>query len=182
MKTYTGCRYDAIAGLAKMENNKTMIDCACGGGKNGNNTILDKFTPARYICVDIDEDIIKECRKNTNNRADRYICADKLELVLKEQFDYYLCVETLEHLEEKNNQRTANAISNLIKVGGKLLITVPGNKIVAMESPLHKQFVTKDKLLILYNSFELEAEAKYLKNEEKSNRYNSLYIFRKIGD
>lgn len=169
-------RYETLALLAKMEPNKRIIDCACGDGAAGAMSIISNFDPKLYYCVDIDKTDLRKCKKITENKA-IYLCADIRTLELREKFDYYICSETLEHLECEDNEKTAKAISKLIKTGGKLLISVPGTLEDAFRHNGHKQMVYKETVMSMFNNFKLEAEDKYIKTRKRSKSFNSLYIF-----
>ncbi len=172
-------RYEALAELTNLEEGREIVDCACGDGAEGR-IIIDIFKPTKYLGVDIDKEQIK-CAKLMNPvMKNSYICSD-IRTPLNRQFDYYFCVETLEHLSEKDNQVVAEAISMAIKPRGQLLISVPGNPKTAMESNLHLQIITREKLIGMFNDFILEAEKRYNKHLFDVEGYSSLYIFKKRG-
>lgn len=171
-------RYCALARLANIEKNKSILDCACGGGSHIKE-ILEKYEPITYVCADIDEEALRKC-KGLTYEAVYILCADIRELKLIKEFDYYFCVETLEHLSEKDNVKVAGGISNLIKVGGYLLISVPGYPPTAMKLPTHKQSFAgenKEKLFKMFFNFNLEREECYVKSLKSFPSYNMLYVF-----
>ncbi len=171
-------RYEALAELANLEEGREIVDCACGDGAEGR-IIIDIFKPTKYLGVDIDKKQVKYAKlMNPAMKNSYYICSD-IRTPLNRQFDYYFCVETLEHLPEKDNQVVAKAISTMVKPGGQLLISVPGNFKTAVESERHLQIVTREKLIIMFNDFILEAEKKYNKHLSDVEGYSSIYIFRK---
>jgi 2-polyprenyl-3-methyl-5-hydroxy-6-metoxy-1,4-benzoquinol methylase len=169
-------RYQKLSRLTKIENNKKIIDCACGRGF-GSEFILNEFKPEKFVCVDIDKEMIKECRMRTNKKVSEYLCIDLRKFKYDEQFDYFFCVETLEHLPKRDNIMTAKTISSLIEINGKLLISVPGNPKDAMNDPNHLQIVSEEVLLEMFNNFTLENKSLFIKREKEPDSYNSLYIF-----
>lgn len=170
-------RYEALAELANLEEGKEIIDCACGDGVEGK-IIIDIFKPIKYLGIDIDKKRLMYAQLMNPTMKNCYVC-DDIRTPLNEKFNYYFCVETLEHLPEKDNGTVAKIISTAIKPCGKLLISVPGNPKTAMESDLHLQIITKEKLIKMFNGFVLKAEKKYNKYLLDTEGYSSLYIFEK---
>jgi SAM-dependent methyltransferase len=169
-------RYEAVAELAKVRKYKKIIDCSCGDGREGY-LIIGKYRPRKYIGIDIDKEAIKKARRSALPNC--YYFYGDIRNPLSEQFDYYFCVETLEHLAKGDNKIVASSIAKMLKPSGKLLISVPGNPKIAMEDKRHLQIVTKDKLVGMFKNFVLEAEAKYVKYLLRPEAYSSLYVFKK---
>ncbi len=172
-------RYEALAELAGVEANKTIIDCACGKGLEGK-VIIETYHPTKYIGIDLDKRRLSKAKSSNPNYADCYLRGD-IRVSSKEQFDYYFCVETLEHLPEEDNPIVAKAVYSAIKPGGKLLISVPENPKYAMESEIHLQIFNKEKLVEMFDQLVLEKDQKYIKCFTDPKRYSWLYVFKKGG-
>lgn len=174
-------RYQKLASLTKIEMNKKIIDCACGTGF-GSAFLLEKFKPRKLLCVDNDIQVLEKCKQKTLGKVN-YLCIDLQGFVSSEKFDYFFCLETLEHLSENDNLKISQIISSLVKNKGKLLISVPGNEEEEkrVKNSLHLQFVSKKTLVDIFDDFILEKEDRFIKREKEPESYNSLYIFRKRG-
>jgi 2-polyprenyl-3-methyl-5-hydroxy-6-metoxy-1,4-benzoquinol methylase len=169
-------RYQKFMSLTKIKSNKKIIDCASGRGF-GSNFILQTFTPKKLVCIDISSSMIEECRMRTNGKADEYIQTDLRKFECDEQFDYFFSLETLEHLPKEDNMIISKRISNLIKVGGKLFISVPGNPKDCMKNPDHLQMVSEKVLVDMFDVFTLESKGRFIKRKKEPDSYNSLYVF-----
>ncbi|KKK98023.1 hypothetical protein LCGC14_2646890, partial [marine sediment metagenome] len=172
-------RYEALAELADIKEGKTIVDCSCGNGEEGR-VIIERFKPKKYIGIDLDKKRLAKAIGENPEMKDCYIYGD-IRDPLKEQFDYYFCVETLEHLPKSDNKKVAGVIYAAIKPGGKLLASVPGNPKIAMDCKGHKQIIKKKLLVDMFRVFDLEAEDTYIKYLPRQEAYSALYIFKK-GD
>jgi predicted SAM-dependent methyltransferase len=140
---------------------------------------LDECSPSTYIGIDINTDIIERLSKEyIDNKICKFFVKD-IKSRINPSADYYFCSETLEHLDEEDNTKVVQSIINSTKWGGKILISVPGNEIYAFKSDTHKQYMSRDKILKLFNKLTLIAEDKFIKNETRSDDFNSIYIFSK---
>ncbi len=170
-------RYEALAKLAGVKEGETIVDCSCGSGEEGM-VIIKKFKPKKYIGIDIDTKRLAKAIEKNSEMKNCYIYGD-IRDTPKDQFDYYFCVETLEHLPKNDNEKVARSISEAVKPGGKLLISIPGNPKIAMECKGHKQVISKNLLVNMFDKFDLEAEDTYIKYLPRQEAYSALYIFKK---
>lgn len=168
-------RYESIANLANISENKKIIDCSCGYGIEGNK-IIERYKPIIYYGVDIDKNKINKA-KQLNNRSNCIYNVGDIRNIDIELVDYFFCIETLEHIAEEYNEDVRKSISESLVVGGTLLISVPGNIQYAMDDPRHLQFITKDKLITMFYNFKLINENIYVKHLPTPDRYSCLYIF-----
>lgn len=170
-------RYQQLSGMTKINKNKNIIDCACGTGF-GSAYILENFKPKKLVCIDNDIEVMNKCKERTFKKAN-YFLMNFHNFKINEKFDYFFSLETLEHFSKSDNEKTSKMISSLIKQGGKLLISVPGNEEEErrVKNPLHLQFVSKKKLLDMFSDFILEKEDKFIKKKSQPKSYNSLYVF-----
>ena len=170
-------RYQKLSGLTTIEENKKIIDCACGTGV-GSAFILETFKPEKLLCIDNDRQVLEQCKERTLKKAN-YLCIDLQEFIDDEKFDYFFCLETLEHISENDNLKASHIISSSIKNKGKLLISVPGNEWEEkrVKNPLHLQFVSKKTLINMFSDFILEEEDKFIKRKSEPQSYNLLYVF-----
>jgi 2-polyprenyl-3-methyl-5-hydroxy-6-metoxy-1,4-benzoquinol methylase len=170
-------RYLKLIEWYKPEKGKRIIDCACGPGE-GMKAIQDNLAPIRLVGVDIDEQALKSARKITNNKAE-YVIKNIRSLSCFEQFDYFFCVETLEHTYDFYLTSIVSSIVKSIAIGGTLFITVPGNEKICMESIKHKQFLPPSKLIDIFidyfDSFNGQA---FIKNPARPQAYTTIMEFK----
>lgn len=170
-------RYEALASLGEIEDNKIIIDCSCGNGMEGKK-ICNIYKPYIYLGIDVDELAIGRARDLNLPSPYEFVVGDIKEIV-PIKADYYFCVETLEHISKHENLRVGKAITKSIKFGGLLLISVPGNPKIAMEDPRHKQIITKDIIDEMFPEMSLVKEGEYVKFFGRMEAYSSLYILKR---
>jgi len=170
-------RYLKLIELYKPEKGKRIIDCACGPGE-GMKAILDKLAPIILVGVDTDREQLELAKESTGKKAE-YVVEDIRCLPYFEQFDYFFCVETLEHTYDFELKRTVNSIIRSIAVGGTLFITVPGNEEVCWQDVKHKQFLSHPKLIDLFiDYFDSFNGRVFVKNITRPQAYTNAMEFK----
>lgn len=170
-------RYEHLASLADVKTYKIIIDCSCGDGSQGM-IICEKYAPYFYYGIDIDKKAIEAARKLKCNRPHIFAVGD-IRDITPIYADYYFCVETLEHLSPGDNERVGKAITRSIIPGGILLISVPGNPKIAMEDKRHKQIITKEIILNMFNELTLIKEDIYVKFFGRPEAFSAVYILKR---
>ena len=172
-------RYEHLAIAANIGEGKIIIDCSCGNGKEGK-TICQKYKPYIYFGIDIDGVAINKANTLNMPTPCKFAVGD-IRNSSPIHGDYYFCVETLEHLPRHENSRVGKAITHSIKPEGLLLISVPGNPNIAMEDRRHKQIITKDVILSMFNKLTLIKEDTYVKFFGRPEAYSAVYILKREG-
>jgi len=170
-------RYLKLIEWYKPEKGKRIIDCACGPGE-GMKAIQDKLAPIRLVGVDIDKKRLKLAKRFKNKKTE-YVVEDIRGLPYFEEFDYFFCVETLEHTYDFYLTSIVSSIVKSIAIGGTLFITVPGNEKICMESIKHKQFLPPSKLIDIFidyfDSFNGQA---FIKNPARPQAHTTIMEFK----
>jgi SAM-dependent methyltransferase len=106
----------------------TLLDAGCGFGQD-DRFILKHFNNVEIVSVDIKEEYLEDCRNYFKNDINQGIIkfrnADLLGLKPDQSFDFILCVDVLEHIE--NDQQVINNLAGLLKPGGKILMHSPSH-------------------------------------------------------
>ena len=100
--------------------NKSLLDF--GSGKGGLLSILFKSFKFKKLCG---ADLYKKPKKLSNKINWHRQDLNKV-LKISEKFDFVICSETIEHLE--NPRQTLRNIYNLMKPKGTLILTMPNNE------------------------------------------------------
>jgi len=174
-------RYEHLAGIAGVKDEKVIVDCSCGNGEEGR-VICQRYRPYMYLGIDIDEGAIS--RAKNMYIPGKGICEFSVGDIREPapiSADYYFCVETLEHLPVHENSKVAKAIMDSLVPGGLLLISVPGNPKIAMEDKRHKQIITKDVILDMFKDLSFFMDDRYIKFFGRPEAYSTLYVLKKEG-
>jgi SAM-dependent methyltransferase len=86
------------------------------------------FPNAKILAVDVKEEQIEDCKKFFEKEKYKNIhfeYADLTKITYKEEFDFILCVDVMEHIEE--DELVLKNYFNALKPGGKLLINTPSD-------------------------------------------------------
>jgi 2-polyprenyl-3-methyl-5-hydroxy-6-metoxy-1,4-benzoquinol methylase len=180
-------RYKYFTSLVEIQPKKIWVDCACGEG-SGSLYILKHYQPKILFCIDISKNCIQETKQKTNGYINtcRYIRKNIIHLnKIRSGCDYFVCSETLEHIEKHNNQKVSKSITNNVKIGGHLFITVPGNidtAFITSEQTKHHQFLSHDKIVQIFPNFKMVTIGKFskAKKELRNTHYNSVYVLKRL--
>jgi SAM-dependent methyltransferase len=115
-------RKKCIESVVKKWNPASFIEFGAGTGD-----ITTLFLEKGYYgkCYDLGEENRKILRSNLIKYGNQVEIVDDLESLQKLQFDYIFAFEVLEHI--KNDAETLKKWSSYLKLGGKILISVPAH-------------------------------------------------------
>lgn len=100
----------------------TVLDVGCNTGYIGKRLIEERG--CQVSGIDIDEAILAEARKNRYQQTFKIdLYSDKFDFP-REQYDYILFIDILEHLPKPDSILQKFAANNL-KLGGKIIICLP---------------------------------------------------------
>jgi SAM-dependent methyltransferase len=110
------------------ENKKlNILDAGMGFGQY-TYFLAKRFKNSRILAVDVKDEQIEDCRKFFKKEGFKNVELDKADLTkinFKDEFDFILCVDVMEHIEE--DELVLKNYYNALKPGGKLLINTPSN-------------------------------------------------------
>lgn len=121
---YHKIRYDYVQ--KQIKPNSTVLDVGCGSGVLS--YLLSK-KGCKVTGVDIDKNRVNFCKKRYPNI--KFLQQDILKLDLKDKFDYVLCLDTLEHLN--NPEIAVKNLKKHMKPNSKLIIGVPTRIYLTLE-------------------------------------------------
>jgi SAM-dependent methyltransferase len=162
--------------LSNVKSTDKILELGCGNGKN----IID--FKDQSIGVDICPEFCRICK----NKGLHVIESDILNVnFTNESFDYILCVAVIHHFKnEEDKIKLLNIINNLLKKGGKALITCWTTDEIAYNFSHGDNFVKFNKTLRYYYIFspnELSNLCKKIYNniENYNECYNEIVIINK---
>ena len=106
--------------INQLEKTGIVLDVGCGGG------IIGKYLENKGFAV-IAMDVDKKMGATYFDRSKRkfFVLCDCFHAPFKREiFDYIIVISTVEHFKEDDGE-ALNALSFLLKIGGKMLVTVP---------------------------------------------------------
>lgn len=96
-------------------NNPSIVSVGCGNGTE----LQFLQSKGRVIGLDIDAQVVAHCKE----KGFEVIQADLLNNSLTEQFDVVIAMDIVEHI--KDDKKAIQALYDLLKPGGSVIITVP---------------------------------------------------------
>jgi 2-polyprenyl-3-methyl-5-hydroxy-6-metoxy-1,4-benzoquinol methylase len=87
-----------------------------------------RFPEAKILAVDVKEEQVDDCRyffEKTGLRNAKFEIADLTKINYENEFDFILCVDVMEHIEE--DELVFKNFARALKKGGKLLVNTPSN-------------------------------------------------------
>lgn len=108
----------------KLNKSKTVLEIGVGTGR-----LAIKTVPVcgEFFGIDISPKTIKRAAENLKGYNNVHlICGDFLSIDLTEEFDVIYSSLTFMHISEK--QQAINKISDLLKIGGKFLLSIDKNQ------------------------------------------------------
>jgi SAM-dependent methyltransferase len=87
-----------------------------------------RFPDSTILAVDVKEDQVADCSYFFGEGGYRNVnvdYADLTEIEFKEQFDFILCVDVMEHIQE--DELVFRNFTNALRKGGRLLVNTPSN-------------------------------------------------------
>jgi SAM-dependent methyltransferase len=108
--------------------NWDLLDAGCGFGQY-DHFILNKFKNVNITSIDVKSSYLEDNRKFFHNEIAQgriqFELADLLNVDMDKKFDFIICIDVLEHIEE--DQRVIQNLSNLLKKGGYFLMHSPSH-------------------------------------------------------
>ncbi|MEX0647952.1 MAG: class I SAM-dependent methyltransferase [Balneolaceae bacterium] len=103
-----------------------LLDAGCGFGQY-DRFLLSSFKEIRVHAVDVKEDYLEDCRfyfkKMIQNGSIDFEAVDLLNPSLQKQYDFIICIDVLEHIEE--DQKVIQNLTEALKPGGFFLMHSP---------------------------------------------------------
>ena len=96
------------------------LDYACGPG-----TFVGKYTNANSICVDLIDQQVEFGKKKYGDKGNFIFYKDFDKEKYKNYFDVITVLGLLEFLDDDSNIHLINDLYNMLKPGGKLIMTTP---------------------------------------------------------
>lgn len=138
-----------VKSLLKPFTGQLILDAGCGDGRFCYELKNEK---AKIIGVDFSEKAIKFAKVFNPNV--KFLVQDLKSLNLSYKFDYIVLIETLEHFKPKEMVHILKNLFNVLKNGGKLVITIPSKNLPITKK--HFQHFSEDSLRkILKNNFKI---------------------------
>ena len=178
-------QYSGLMMLGELEEGKKIIDCGCGTGEWLQ--FLKRYLKPTLL-VGIDQNYLKV--GHATHYHSTLVLGQIQRLPFENSaFDYFFCVETLEHIDSYLNQSITKEIFRVLVPGGRLLISVPGNKTYCLSGSDHRQFWSRKKLNRAFFGFGFTGlfthrkNAVYVKYREVPTKcpynYSNLMMFEK---
>jgi SAM-dependent methyltransferase len=105
-----------------------LLDAGSGFGQY-DRFLLSRFKNLEILAIDVKEDYLEDCRhyfqKEIGEGRIEFKRLDLLTLNLPQEFDFILCVDVLEHIEE--DQKVIQNLADSLKPGGQLLMHAPSH-------------------------------------------------------
>ncbi len=105
-----------------------LLDAGCGFGQY-DHFILNKFKNVHITSLDVKSSYLEDNRKFFHHEIEQgriqFELADLLEVDMDKKFDFIICIDVLEHIEE--DQRVIQNLSNMLKKGGYFLMHSPSH-------------------------------------------------------
>lgn len=115
-------------GKLDKKGNWKLLDAGCGFGQY-DRFILKQFTNVEILSIDVKVDYLEDCSNYFKSDIDsgriEFREADLLTFKPDHQFDFILCVDVLEHIED--DQQVINNLASSLKPGGKILMHSPSH-------------------------------------------------------
>ncbi len=117
----------AIRKFVPVGTTKDIFDAGMGFGQY-TYFLAKRFKGADIFAIDVKEDQVEDCRyffNKTGYNNCKFEVADLTKIEYKERFDFVLCVDVMEHIEE--DQLVFTNLAKSLKKGGLLIVNSPSN-------------------------------------------------------
>jgi SAM-dependent methyltransferase len=105
-----------------------MLDAGCGFGQY-DRFLLSRFKNLEILAIDVKEDYLEDCRhyfrKEIEEGRIEFKRVNLLALDIPQEFDFIICIDVLEHIEE--DQKVIQNLADSLKPGGQLLMHAPSH-------------------------------------------------------
>jgi SAM-dependent methyltransferase len=106
----------------------TVLDAGSGFGQY-DRFLLKKFKNVEILSVDVKDDYLEDCRnyfqQDVRDGRIEFRKADLLNLNLAGEFDFIICIDVLEHIEE--DEKVIQKLADSLRSGGRLLMHSPSH-------------------------------------------------------
>ena len=129
-----------------------MLDAGSGFGQY-DRFLLSEFEKINIDAVDVKEDYLQECRQYFEDEERiTYAQADLLELEGEPEYDFSICIDVLEHIED--DVRVMTNLRKVLKKGGYFLMHSPSH--LAEEDAGDDEFFVDEHARAGYSKAELQ--------------------------
>lgn len=150
---------------------KKVLDAGCGDGRL---CFELKEIGAEITGVDFSERALDFARVFSPNVS--FVNTDLKTLALQKKFDIVILMEVLEHLIPKERDNVIKNIANLLKPGGKLVVTVPTTNVPMPEK--HYEHFTRETLSNVWSeSFDMQ---EVVGHERMGWRYKVYFLLQVV--
>ncbi|MEO8666688.1 MAG: methyltransferase domain-containing protein, partial [Ignavibacteria bacterium] len=107
--------------------NMDILDAGMGFGQY-TYFMAKRFPESKILALDVKDEQVNDCRKFFSKCGYDNVTfeiADLTKINYKDEFDFILCVDVMEHIHE--DELVFRNFSNALKKGGKLLVNTPSN-------------------------------------------------------
>ncbi len=105
-----------------------LLDAGCGFGQY-DRFILNRFENVEVLAIDVKENYLEDCKKYFQKEIKEgkiaFRQADLLKFDPEPVFDFILCIDVLEHIED--DQAVIRNLAHSLKPGGRLLMHSPSH-------------------------------------------------------
>lgn len=105
-----------------------LLDAGCGFGQY-DRFILNRFKNVEVLAIDVKEDYLEDCenyfQKDIKEGRIAFRQADLLKFEAEPVYDFILCIDVLEHIED--DQAVIRNLVHSLKPGGRLLMHSPSH-------------------------------------------------------
>lgn len=145
-------RYHIAAGLAQ---GKTVLDLGCGEGYGAYH--MAQFA-RELVAVDIDVETVQKAKMKYVKDNLSFLPGSAMEIPSPDSFfDLVVSFEMIEHLDEKNQKKSLQEITRVLKSGGVFLVSTPDKRRTdkfPQKNPYHiKEFYLEDFSALLKQYF-----------------------------
>ena len=135
---------------------KVVLDIACGSGYGAD--LLAKAEAKKVIGVDISEEAINYCREKYPDKKLEFLVGSVEKIPLADKsVDIVVSFETIEHVNEKVQEKFLDEARRVLKKNGKFIISTPNTLVYSYQthrSPFHKKELTPEEFSkVLKNRF-----------------------------
>jgi len=163
--------------LLKPKPSDSVLDVGCSQGYVERYLLIGKVK--RVMGIDIDRQAIKYAQKKDG--SEYYICCNSKKLPFSDQeFDKVLCLDTLEHVDKEDEEKTISEIRRVLRPNGLLVLSVPNDFLNFLDIINLKQNI-RLKLPWLYNIYRrLRGRSQQTPPKIKFHRHYSIKKLKEI--
>lgn len=173
-------RWSHVIKYAKI--NKSWLDIGCGDFPLLMTLYTNRYKPKRYTGVDVRD--LNDKLPKVNFKAE-FIQGDVVDILfnINNKYDYIVCFEVLEHVEENHAKMILKKIAKIADKGTNIFISTPNYDAVhqaknhikewtygELKSELRKYFIIEN----VYGTFSSQKDIKNILSKDEQNVFNNL--------